>query len=193
MRQSRRSAAKPSNTGSGSSCRSAPPTTVLIEAPLQASKVVQSRTRPASCDGSVIGSTATPANAHLLGRRQPEREREAVQRTDPVRIARRDDRRKPVGLLRDRQRERASRLRLAAPEETRLGAGREPSDAPGDAAVVARGNRDSHGDDDRAGGVGGCHGEHVAVERARCRPRPRALVASYSPSARRRRTTRPES
>ena len=54
------STANPSSTGSGSSCRSAPPTTVLIEAPLHGSKVVQSRRRPASCDDIVIGSSVTP-------------------------------------------------------------------------------------------------------------------------------------
>ncbi len=53
-------AASPRSTGSGSSCRSAPPTTVLIEAPLHASKVVQSRNRPASCERIVSGSSVTP-------------------------------------------------------------------------------------------------------------------------------------
>ena len=159
------SAARPSSTGSGSSCRSAPPTTVLIEAPLQASKVVQSRTRPGELRGERHRVDGDAGDPHLLGRRQPEREREAVQRTDPVRIARRDDRREAIGLLRDRQRERAPGLHLAAPEEPRLRAGRQPGDAPRDAAVVARGERDRHGDDDRAGGVGGRDGERVAVDR----------------------------
>ena len=57
------SAANPSSTGNGSSCKSAPPTTVLIEAPLQASNVIQSRKRPASCERIVSGSSDTPETA----------------------------------------------------------------------------------------------------------------------------------
>jgi hypothetical protein len=119
----------------------------------------------------------------LFGCRQPERESDSVQRSDPVRVAGHDDRREPIRLLRNRERECASGLGFAAPEQPRFGPGREAGHAPGDAAIVARRNRHGRRDHDRAGAVGRRNREGVFVDRARAH-RDGELVRIERPRAR---------